>query len=106
MAALRVVLSGVTGRMGTVLAELIRVDDGIELVGGSAHPAIGAPMRSGTQTTGDPPASTFVWRGMIATRPPCAHRMVAAVVSSGGTTVLEEKSRGGPCLPSIPDRLI
>lgn len=34
MAALRVVLSGVTGRMGTVLAELIRVDDGIELVGG------------------------------------------------------------------------
>ena len=34
MAALRVVLSGVTGRMGTVLAELIRLDDGIELVGG------------------------------------------------------------------------
>jgi 4-hydroxy-tetrahydrodipicolinate reductase len=34
VAALRVVLSGVTGRMGTVLAELIRVDDGIELVGG------------------------------------------------------------------------
>jgi 4-hydroxy-tetrahydrodipicolinate reductase len=34
VAALRVVLSGVTGRMGTVLAELIRLDYGIELVGG------------------------------------------------------------------------
>ena len=57
MAALRVVLSGVTGRMGTVLAELIRADDGVELVGGIGRVPergcdVGCPIVETPETAG------------------------------------------------------
>ncbi|HLL82149.1 MAG TPA: 4-hydroxy-tetrahydrodipicolinate reductase [Longimicrobium sp.] len=58
MAALRVVISGVTGRMGTVLAELIRVDDSIELVGGIGRIPergcdVGCPIVETPETAGE-----------------------------------------------------
>jgi hypothetical protein len=54
--------------------------------GGCAQPTIGEPTRSGSQRTGPPPASTCACLGMSVTRPPCAQRIVALPVTTGGTT--------------------
>ena len=57
MAALRVVLSGATGRMGTVLARLVHEDDALELLGGIGRvPAggcdVGCPVVETPETAG------------------------------------------------------
>lgn len=57
MAALRVVLSGATGRMGAVLAGLIRDDDALELVGGIGRMPergcdVGCPIVETPETAG------------------------------------------------------
>lgn len=46
-------------------------------VGGCAQPTIGAPTKSGTQSTGAPPISTFVCPGIGLTWPPCAQVITA-----------------------------
>ncbi|HYJ78064.1 MAG TPA: hypothetical protein VEW03_00480, partial [Longimicrobiaceae bacterium] len=57
MAAVRVVLSGATGRMGTTLAGLIAADPGVELVGGIGRMPergcdIGCPVVETPETAG------------------------------------------------------
>src|SRR5262249_55118301 len=53
--------------------------------GGWAQPTIGAPTRSGSQSTGAWPACTVICFGISVTRPPWAQRIVALIVTTGGT---------------------
>lgn len=46
-------------------------------VGGRVQPAIGAPRRSGTHSTGPPAMVTFTCRGIKTTCPPCAQVITA-----------------------------
>lgn len=65
-------------------------------LGGCAQPAIGAPMRSVSRRTGAPPAVTVVCFGVSITRPPCAQRIVAFVVTKSGIAKpprLQQKKR-------------
>jgi hypothetical protein len=51
---------------------------------GCAHPAIGAPTRSGSHMMLPPEITASVWWGMSTTRPPWEHMMVALLVTIGG----------------------
>src|SRR3954447_2390019 len=53
-------------------------------LGARAQPTMGAPIRSVSHTTGDPPAMTVVCFGMSVTLPPWTHMMVALTLTSGG----------------------
>ena len=53
--------------------------------GGWAHPTMGEPTRSGSQRTGACPACTAICFGINVTRPPWAQRIVALLVTTGGT---------------------
>src|SRR5438067_2167514 len=52
--------------------------------GGCAHPMIGEPARSGSQSTGEPLISTCVCFGISVTWPPWMQVIVAAEVTIGG----------------------
>jgi len=73
-------------------------------LGGCAQPTIGEPTRSGSQSTGAPPAITCICFGITTTWPPCAQMIVALLLTSGGIPV-RRVSRAGRAVTSRPPPL-